>query len=268
MTSESDKNRKAEEWVSAKDASKLLGCCIGHVHCLAQKGKLLSRWIIAGKKRKVLQISLPDAIRLKPQLGATRRIGPRRRAEEYVDRTHIQSLDEIAPAVIDMAIERFNKKVSKAANGCMVWTASVHDDGYGHFSIKYRNIRAHRFAFMVYRGPIPEGMFVCHSCDNPICVNPEHLWLGTAIENNKDKELKGRQAHGDRCRNTKLSLATALCIIKLRHHKRWPLIKIAKAIGSSLEATRAILLGETWGKRLSQIGVNCRMKEPKWLFNP
>lgn len=79
---------------------------------------------------------------------------------------------------------------------CWEWhgTLSEHRPGfkYGRLRFQNKNYDAHRVSYTLHKGPIPAGMFVCHSCDNPPCVNPAHLWLGTLQDNHKDAELKGR----------------------------------------------------------------------------
>lgn len=64
--------------------------------------------------------------------------------------------------------------------------------GYGEVKYRYKNYKAHRLAYEWNVGPIPNDMFVCHSCDNPACYNPRHLWLGTALDNTRDMLTKGR----------------------------------------------------------------------------
>jgi len=91
-------------------------------------------------------------------------------------------------------MDRFWQKVEKT-DGCWNWTSAKHPKGYGLFSIKNRNQRAHRVSYELCKGPIPEGMQVLHECDNPSCVKPEHLFLGTNADNMADKVAKGRQAH-------------------------------------------------------------------------
>lgn len=84
--------------------------------------------------------------------------------------------------------DTFDEYVCKMPSGCWEWSGYRNYDGYG----KYRQKSAHRVSFERFKGPIPEGMHVCHSCDNPPCVNPDHLWLGTREDNMRDRDQKNR----------------------------------------------------------------------------
>jgi hypothetical protein len=88
--------------------------------------------------------------------------------------------------------ERFYSKISKPnENGCMEWNGTKLKRGYGHFSIKGKMVLAHRFAYELHYG-IKPTFHVLHKCDNPSCVNPEHLFLGTDKDNSEDCRRKGR----------------------------------------------------------------------------
>lgn len=91
-------------------------------------------------------------------------------------------------------IERFESRIDKSGD-CWIWQGRARQGGYGYLGWCGENERAHRVAWMIAHGPIPNGLCVCHTCDNPLCVRPSHLWLGTQLENNEDKVRKGRQ-HG------------------------------------------------------------------------
>jgi hypothetical protein len=80
--------------------------------------------------------------------------------------------------------------------GCLVFTGFVHPRGYGYVESGGRNMRAHRITYQALRGPIPPGMVVMHSCDNPACCNIKHLSVGTQAENMADMKAKGRQNNG------------------------------------------------------------------------
>jgi HNH endonuclease len=93
---------------------------------------------------------------------------------------------------------RFWSKVLRT-DGCWPWIAHVHKWGYGQFTYTHGRTRlAHRVAWELTYGPIPDGLFVCHRCDNPACCRPDHLFLGTAADNMADRDRKGRVAVGGR----------------------------------------------------------------------
>lgn len=91
---------------------------------------------------------------------------------------------------------RFWCRVRSSRDGCWVWTRGTQHNGYGTFCVKGRDIRAHRFSWEIHFGQIPQGMLVCHHCDNPPCVRPDHLFLGTDRDNCVDKLAKGRGRAG------------------------------------------------------------------------
>ncbi len=90
--------------------------------------------------------------------------------------------------------DRFWPRVRKTA-GCWEWTGRRYPRGYGAFTIGGRGVQAHRVAWELARGLIPAGMLVCHACDNPPCVRPDHLFLGTQSDNMCDMAAKGRHPY-------------------------------------------------------------------------
>lgn len=112
---------------------------------------------------------------------------------------------DVAALYVDArVVKRFWAKVRKT-DGCWEWTGSRDRKGYGRLSIgsrldgSKRPHGAHRIAWVLARGSIPNGLSVLHHCDNPRCVRPDHLWLGTIADNNRDMFAKGRDG-ADPCR--------------------------------------------------------------------
>ena len=93
-------------------------------------------------------------------------------------------------------IKRFWSKVNKN-DSCWLWVPPKTDRGYGQFQIKqngkFTSARAHRVSWVIRNGAIQNGLLVCHKCDVPACVNPDHLFIGTALDNNRDMIAKGRK---------------------------------------------------------------------------
>ncbi len=99
----------------------------------------------------------------------------------------------------------FSKKYRVSATGCWIWTGAKNQDGYGATSLRGVHMAAHRASFLLYRGPIRDGLQVRHSCDTPACVNPNHLELGTHIDNMQDMTDRGRRVR-------KLSVADTILV--------------------------------------------------------
>lgn len=99
----------------------------------------------------------------------------------------------------DSLKNRFESKIEKTSS-CWLWKGALTRGGYGHIRYKRKDgwcmLRSNRAAWIIYNGEIPKNKHVCHTCDNVLCVNPEHLWLGSNLDNTKDKCSKGRHNWG------------------------------------------------------------------------
>jgi hypothetical protein len=110
-------------------------------------------------------------------------------------------------AITRVVSDRFWSKVdaTAGAGGCWPWVASLNRTGYGQLSCGRVPRLAHRISWTLHNGPIPRNQHVLHTCDNPACVNPAHLFIGSQADNMRDMAAKGRQARGDRQGQAKIT---------------------------------------------------------------
>lgn len=149
--------------------------------------------------------------------------------------------------------ERITSRVFLAESGCWEWAGARFPNGYGAVCAHGKTRYAHRASYAEFVGPIPDGMFVCHRCDNTGCVNPEHLFLGTPADNMADKAAKGRSMRGEKSRMAKLS-AHQVVVIKrflLRHppvkgQHGGPCSFLARWFGVTQVAISQIHTGRNW----------------------
>ncbi|MFJ0492812.1 HNH endonuclease signature motif containing protein [Citrobacter werkmanii] len=126
--------------------------------------------------------------------------------------------------------------------GCWIWRRSVASSGYGQIRLNYKNLRANRASFMVFKGEIPDGMVIRHTCDNKLCINPDHLILGSCKQNSEDMVSRDRQAKGIKNGRCKLSEDT------VREIKKSTLScsKTAEKFGISKSHAHKIMKGAAW----------------------
>lgn len=140
-------------------------------------------------------------------------------------------------------IDRFWSKVNIGKESdCWEWHAAVSHNGYGQCTVDGESIRAHRFSYILAHGDIPAGMNVCRKCDNPRCVNPAHLWVGTQADNIRDRQRKGRSKNIGRAGRNALA-ATQVAEIRNRFVAGGvSYAALAREYGVSRSTTRRIVL--------------------------
>lgn len=146
------------------------------------------------------------------------------------------------------AVVRFWKQVEKTDH-CWNWVGAKDKDGYGQITDDYgRNKRSHRFSYRLHKGPFKDELRVCHTCDNPACVRPKHLFLGTDDDNLKDAINKGRlKVKGVDNPSAKLTEDDVRAIRKMREETGASYAALARKFNIGEWTTAAIIKGIRWG---------------------
>ena len=139
---------------------------------------------------------------------------------------------------------KFWNNVNKTSN-CWLWTGYINEKGYGRLRYGGKLVYAHRLSYLLHNQQLPSDLCVLHKCDNPPCVNPDHLFLGTKKQNNEDMASKGRQffqrcpeeTQGEKHRNSRLTNSDVLEIRRM-----------------SLEGVKNVRLSEKFGVTKTMIG--------------
>lgn len=143
-------------------------------------------------------------------------------------------------------LEKLNSQIDKSGD-CWLWLGGRDSDGYGIVRSGLSTRKVHRVMWILTYGPIPDGMFVCHHCDNPPCCNPRHLFCGTPKDNSRDRKKKGRNNTqvGTARYNAVLTPKTVRQIRSLREVGT-KLHLIAHQMGVDTVTVWAVLHGKTW----------------------
>ena len=139
---------------------------------------------------------------------------------------------------------RFWSFVNKT-DGCWLWTGATRGTGYGAIKVASKDTNASRVAWLLTRGPIFDGLHVLHRCDNPLCVRPDHLFLGTPLDNMRDASAKGRLARGEANPRSKLT-GPQVARLKAKLNAGEPRPHLAVEFGVSVETIHAIATGRSW----------------------
>lgn len=137
--------------------------------------------------------------------------------------------------------------IATEEDGCWTWIGTRRGNGYGCIKIRSKIHNSHRLSYEVFVGDIPNGMLVCHKCDNRLCVNPKHLFLGTYKDNYMDAKQKDRHSRGERHGISKLSDEDVLTIRDLYRNRVYgTVIYLAKIYGVSCSTITKICSQKSW----------------------
>ena len=138
--------------------------------------------------------------------------------------------------------DRFFARFVKLENGCWQWRAHTDKDGYGVLPGDRKNTRAHRLSYELHKGQISDGFVICHHCDNPGCVNPDHLFVGTSKDNAQDALQKGRAYVGEKNGRSKLTKENIKEILSSELNG----VQLAKKFGVTRSTINRVKRREAW----------------------
>lgn len=161
---------------------------------------------------------------------------------------------------------RFWSKVIRSDDGCWLWSGWT-SRGYGCIKVGGKKKLSHRVSWELHNGPVPDGLFVCHHCDTPGCVRPDHLFLGTSQENSADRDAKGRQAKGSKTHRkhiprgeghtqSKLQECDVIEIRTLYASGAFEMSALARRFGVTRNLVSEIVNGKIWTHLLPEHWVN------------
>lgn len=142
-------------------------------------------------------------------------------------------------------VDRLLSRIKVNAAGCFEWQRSRNKAGYGKVTFNGRQQLAHRVSFAVFRNADIDSLFVCHHCDNPCCINPSHLFLGTCKDNMDDAKIKGRLSSGSRVLSSKMREEEVMAAVRL-YESGETSGQIASRFGVSASSIYGIISGKKW----------------------
>lgn len=160
-------------------------------------------------------------------------------------------MNHFEPYVREDHAARFHNNYTVKSNGCWIWKLKTNPQGYGTMSLSRKHnkkVRAHRFSAWLHGMPLTDELLVCHRCDNPSCVNPLHLFLGTASDNSQDMVDKGRLniMHGTKNPASKLNARAVKYIRKHGRKGDGSVQRLAQKYGVNDSTILGVLNGLTW----------------------
>lgn len=163
--------------------------------------------------------------------------------------THARA--SIAALTSEAWADFFLPRLRSGPGGCLLWTMHVDELGYGRCTKIAGEVKVHRVSWALARGPVPKGLHICHKCDVRNCVNPEHLFPGTHLENMRDMVAKGRlripHYRGSMNGAARLDEDQVWAIKAMAHMGAFSQIDIARDYGVGAMTISRIVSGQTWG---------------------